>query len=391
MKTTVTSLVLFGASFAFASHLVDLTPPEPLPLGGYTERKGAKFVSGPERQYALVSRVGGRIVVNLEMLTVPESLCEAVQQRVGKPVLLVATHTHCAPDSQMLNRRMTLSIPGIANFSKKWFDWYVDRITVAAKLAVNDPEPSNLKWGQVSLPLARSRRRHSVPDNTLTMIDGDWKARIYGAHPTLFDEKELRLQGDWPGVLIRHDFQAFTGAIGAASPIPPIPLATPDQQVAAFGQAVLGAVPSRWNNVDSPAKWCDIPIELPKPTPHPNFARDNGIPEPLAQSVVARFAPESAKLSLLALGGLLVIFVPGEPTAELSRAWDALAKRSGFRAAATISHAGGWIGYLLSPKDYNAGGYEANLSLWGPEIQTNMNRAVAQGLKQLTLNQRSIR
>ncbi len=32
-----------------------------------------------------------------------------------------------------------------------------------------------------------------------------------------------------------------------------------------------------------------------------------------------------------------------------------------------LSHCNGWMGYILDPKDYDSGGYEATLSFYGRE------------------------
>ena len=102
---------------------VSITPPEPLPLGGYTQRGGAVFQPGGDDLFArtvvLRQRSETIAVTSVEMLTVPESLYREVKERLpaGVKLFLAATHTHSAPDSQMLNERMTIPVPGIATAS----------------------------------------------------------------------------------------------------------------------------------------------------------------------------------------------------------------------------------------------------------------------------------
>jgi neutral ceramidase len=124
------------------SYAVDITPPEPLPLGGYTARGSqlAQVVPGSLWASTIVFSDEDTTValVSAEMLTIPESLVQAVQDRLPKGInlFLSATHTHNAPDSQMLNRQMTFQIPGLAKFNEKWLTWYADRLAFGIKVAL---------------------------------------------------------------------------------------------------------------------------------------------------------------------------------------------------------------------------------------------------------------
>src|SRR5690349_4351275 len=102
MLTAFAALALAPSLF-LQKATVDITPTEPLPLGGYTERGSKRFEPGgdPLHAYALVLRHDSTRIalVSAEMLTVPESLCREVRQRIPSDIhlFLTATHTHCAP------------------------------------------------------------------------------------------------------------------------------------------------------------------------------------------------------------------------------------------------------------------------------------------------------
>lgn len=72
-----------------------------------------------------------------------------------------------------------------------------------------------------------------------------------------------------------------------------------------------------------------------------------------------------ATISALRLGDYLVATLPGEPTVMLA---DLLRSKSPVAADKTIlvGYAQGHDGYLLTPEDWLAGGYEASINLWGP-------------------------
>lgn len=354
----------------FGSGQVDITPPEPLPLGGYTARNGAAFEPGGEPLFARARTIGDVALVSVEMLTVPESLVAAVRAKSGEQKLfMVATHTHCAPDSQMLNDRMTLQIPGIASFRRRWLEWYSDRIVEAIRQArASQTRPiSMFDIRQVSLPYARSRRPLGVPDNWATKVDvrfedggAETLLTVFAAHPTLYDASERKLRGDWPGqYMTRSGGLVFTGAIGDVSPVPEVP--------SSFARAI-------WRGLDcvlakplSPTiSFSTHPIELAKPVPHPTFASTNGLSDSLANSIVAKFAPSEASITGLQIDDFLLVGVPGEPTSELGRSIRQFGHKKGLKVA-VASHVNGWIGYILSAADYARGGYEAQLSMHGPE------------------------
>lgn len=369
---------------------ISLVPPEPLALGGYTERQDAKFQPGGEdlmfRMREL--RQGDRrlLIGVAEMLTMPESLVREVRRRVvtdptaplgtqtNPDLLLVATHTHCAPDSQMLNDRMTFRIPGIAGFNRRWLAWYADRMAEGiAATAATAPGSSTMTLQQAPAAFNRGRRTGAQPDPLVSRLGIG--LTIYAAHPTIFSQAERTLQGDWPGQLMRKTGDmVVTGAIGDVSPaIDPL---TPQEtalersdRMASDLMAALKSAPSQALSSD----WATarIPITLGAPTPHPEFAKNNSISPEIAQILVGRFAPPQAELFGLRIGRVVIVGVPGEPTAAVARRIAAPFAAQG-QIAIVISHANGWAGYMLEPDDYARGGYEATLAFHGPDLAVRL-------------------
>ncbi len=354
----------------FGEAQVDITPPEALPLGGYTERRSAVFQPGGDRLWARVKTIGDVALISVEMLTCPESLVAMVREKSKTPRLfMVATHTHCAPDSQMLNDRMTLMIPGIAPFRRRWLEWYSDRIAEAVLQARRNQNATLAQFSvqSTSVPLSRSRRPLGVPNNRAWQVSAGEKVlfSVFGAHPTLFGSEERGLRGDWPGeLMVKNGGLAFTGAIGDMSPVP---LAGPSaEQAYAFARLLSNQLAAARGKLAPDFEFVEQSFELAPATPHPEFARANGVTDAIATSVVAKFAPKAATLTGLRFGNFLVIGVPGEPTTELERRVQTLAARRGLRAC-LVSHVNGWIGYILAREDYLRGGYEAQLAMHGPD------------------------
>jgi neutral ceramidase len=390
----LTSVIVDGPVFRTAQ--VDVTPDELLPLGGYTARKDAKMEPEGERLFArtLVVEQGATkiAIVSFEALTVPESLYAAVKDRIpaGVDLFLAATHTHSAPDSQMLNERMTFKVPGIASFNRRWLHWYAQKIatcvTAALSAAPIDADSAKLVVAEVSAN--RGRREGARPGKRATFITVDGRPLIthYAAHGTLYDEKRALTSGDWPGAVSNAlGGLVLTGAIGDVSP--DFPTDAPRENLSNMVdklRAGLGGGRVMALFKDRPAlAWTSEKIELDKPIPHPDFNKSFGAAPPLDQVLVSRFAPPEASVFLFKLGDVLIIGIPGEPTSEVGRKIESIATQSGFPHVIVVSHTNGWIGYVLTPEDYDRGGYEATLSFHGRGTATRVIEAAERAIKRL--------
>lgn len=369
--------VLLGLYFAPLSVRLgsaDITPPEPLPLGGYTAR-GGKLCELPgdrlEARTLVLEQGETRIaVVACDLLTIPESLYAAVQKSLpaNTHLFLAATHTHCAPDSQMLNARMDFSLPGIARYNPKWAAWYADRIAASIGKALADHARrfDELLLTRGYRELNRGRRAMALPDRMAYRLLGPRDEPIltwYTAHAVLYGPSENRPRTDYPG-LIRGERGLFLpGAIGDMSPASTG--SSPEEQVSNFAEKFLSGKWSREVLEASPLRWVSVPIGLDPVQNAPEFARQNRIPESFAESIVKRFAPIEGSLSVFRIGKLAVVGVPGEPTANIGRRIRRIGLEMGFDAVLTVSHVNGWLGYLLEPEDFDRGGYEASLDFHG--------------------------
>lgn len=319
-------------------------------------------------------------VVAAEMLTIPESLAAAVRERIapGVRLFLIATHTHSAPDSQMLNARMTFSIPGIASFKTRWLAWYADRIARSVDAASKAARSEVSEWDirEFHVSLNRGRRVGALPDRMATLIafrtPGGEPRNMwlhYAAHAVFWGPERLQTSGDWPGrVSAATGASVLVGAIGDVSPAAEGD--NPDVRIEAFTQAMRDGIARA--DVDraspsAPIRWVEEAIPNAKPVPHPEFARSNRIPDALAQNLVDKFAPPGpSTIVAFRIGKTAFVGVPGEPTSHLGRRIRDFGRNLGFERVLVCSHVDGWIGYILDAQDYARGGYEATLSLFGP-------------------------
>lgn len=378
---------------------VDITPDVPLPLGGYTARGSKLSEPGgePLKARILELETGGKkvAIVACDLLTIPDSLYREVRARIPKDIelMLCATHTHCAPDSQMLNDRMTFSVPGIASFRRQWLDWYANHIARGVNSTIRSlgGHSEFVSCAEFQASLNRGRRRDAVPDESADLLTsrGGNLLFTYSAHPVFFGPERLQTSGDWPGEVSRKlGCPVVVGAIGDVSP--KADGVTPEARIANFArtlqmrmlissQAPLGV----WR-VGEPLRMARETIELPAVTAHPTMGKAYGVPQKMAEAIVQKFAPTSANITALRLGKLAIVGVPGEPTSHLGRAIKAYGLQLGFSRVLVISHVNGWIGYILDRADYDQGGYEATLSFYGREEGEKVVDAARKALRRLT-------
>ena len=374
----------------------DITPDELLPLGGYTARHGEVMTGVGDPLYArgLLLREGNQkvAIVSCDMLTVPESLYREVRARIPKDykLFLAATHTHSAPDSQMLNDRMTFQIPGIASYRPRWLTWYADHIANAV--------PSSPKWETAPwfgglirhVDGSRARRKFGDPDQSSTLVlssTGLMMLTEFAAHATFYTEKENMTRGDWPGLLAsKTSTPVLVGAIGDVSP--KATGSSPAERCEDLTMRLISGTAAYvdfWKAGD-PLAILSQPIDLAPTTPHPTFAKSYGIPESFAKSLVAKYAPIQASVTAVRMGRLAIVGIPGEPTSHLGRQIRDFGRTLGFECVLVISHVNGWMGYILDPKDYDRGGYEATLSFYGREEGGKVVSAAEHALADLAAN-----
>lgn len=380
----------------------DLTPPVPLPLGGYTERRDRLMQPSNDRisARAITFYQGSERValISVELLTVPRSLYLRVANLLpGWRVLLCATHTHSAPDSQMLNDRMTIKIPGIARYDEEWATWYSTRI---AESVLRSDRPKVVQWmrtGSANVNANRSRRQdgsHRTQFTVVQLSDGSTLFTIghFAAHPTVLGPDHNTVSGDWPGEWMRrarpYEKRLFVnGALGDVSPLPPSSAGGPSG-VSSMAHVLSESRVSFRPAISRPQiQAADVEIALPTVSAHPEFATANGIPSVLAQSLVKTFAEPAGSVTGLRIGtaqdGTTLVFVPAEPTDAIGRKLDALCESALPGAAVTVSFANGWLGYGLTPDQYRKGGYEATLSFYGPDASERIILATRNVVEQL--------
>ena len=108
----------------------------------------------------------------------------------------------------------------------------------------------------------------------------------------------------------------------------------------------------------------------------------NKVPEPLAKMLVGRFAEPEAEVTVVTLDGVALIFVPGEPTSGIATLVASRAAQASLFPL-MVGLATNWIGYILTPEDYDEGGYEGSLAFHGRETGLRVVEAASRALDRI--------
>ncbi|GIV08691.1 MAG: hypothetical protein KatS3mg019_0782 [Fimbriimonadales bacterium] len=102
-------------------------------------------------------------------------------------------------------------------------------------------------------------------------------------------------------------------------------------------------------------------VHLPEARPHPVFQESAGreytVPEAMPQHLTKQLMPETAPISLVALGNWLLVGFPSEPISSLGLQARELGRTAGYAYVAPVALVNDWIGYILTHHEYLMGGY----------------------------------
>jgi neutral ceramidase len=178
------------AKFLAGAEKVDITPPPCYPTGGHGPA-GAVAKAYWNRLYARVfyfddGRGNHVVLASADLFALPAGLHAAVARRVSREglsiapqeIVLAATHTHHGPGnytSEKVYNQHGSTYPG---FDRRLFDFLVERIATAIKLAAGKARPANLVFksgradqldGKTVPPFVRNR----IPETVMLKPDRD--------------------------------------------------------------------------------------------------------------------------------------------------------------------------------------------------------------------------
>ena len=385
---------------------IDLTPPLEwgVSLGGYGERMNRPATGIHDRIHAksIVLRKGDKrfALVTLDVLALPPAVKTKVVEALspegwdGSQILLLPSHSHTSLDLGTLDPRNTLGVPQIRIFDARLLDHVVKKLLTVIHDASRTVEPVAVGTGSAQVP-GRARRRRpgepvTDPELTVKRIDrvGGKPLAIlvnWTAHPTFFGPEHMEFSAGWPGYLQR-ELEAwieggitalyFNGAQGDQAPVGPVKGGTAHEQVEAYGREIAIQALAIYRRIElAPAARLDFArstLRLPSPRAHPDFMKtggaEYGLDEKKMKTLLEAMTSRETEVGVLLLGDLLIAGVPGELECGLGLQLKKALRGGGALHPVIGGLANEWVSYMLSPEEYERGGYEASVSFYGPDL-----------------------
>lgn len=352
-----------------------LAVPLPATVAGYgVPRAVVRTVAFPVKARALFLEAGGvRLgLVSLDVLLGDEGLDAAIQKATRTLNLsdtwVAVTHTHSGPGGYASNPVAQVAGTGLLRGAAR------DAVVQAAAGALLDAyaarRPVSLRFAEGTVPaLVGAREPPQDVDARLSRLVFEGQTGpvaqllVFACHPTLVPRPPDGLDADWPGRLAEVEAErghgvtlVLQGAVGNVSP------ALPEAMAGRLGRFV-----------EELASATDALVPLPVPSalavahvqvrvPGPDARRLVPWPlVPLADNVLCAAAPAEASVGLLRVGPLVLLGVPGEPSAAAARVLETAAG-----AGRTVSLVNGYLGYVETREHLAHGEGEAGRQLLAP-------------------------
>jgi len=387
----------------------------PVALGGYGDREGrpATGVRDPIEARALWLTLGDRplVLVSCDLCFFPSGLKDRLRAALAREdltlapaeLLLVATHTHAGPEPMAMHAGNTFGNPRLG-VRDEVLDQALVRGVVEAVRQSRAVMPAEVSLVRVSAEGLIANRRGGACRNEDAWIlrfrrpAGELLAVVWGwaAHPTLLGPDAMELSGGWPGAVSRRLERAMAEGGEAAALF--VNGAQGDQRPqGAAGQdgweRVTDYADKVWDRIRPALRadagpgvgpWEATPvlvvrhgrIELPVRRAHPSFlaiaGQEYGVEPAQAAAMIETLFPTRCEIGWYQIGQLGLVAVCGEALCAVGRDLCAAAAAPGVRLAAVAGLANEYIGYVLPPAEYEAGGYEATASFYGPGLAAVM-------------------
>ncbi len=371
MKRALAGLLLLGCSstpesetaeFWAGAAAVELTPAKDVPLGGYGDRLGKPMTGVHDPVYAKVlwleTRETRLCLVTADLIGSSLEIRDRIRPE-GASLVLAATHNHSGPGA--LARDFWQVAMG--RFDPEFHAEVARRLSRAVEEARASRRPARLAFARGAEPaLCRNRRDKdgpADPEVNVLLVADELSRPIavlanYAAHATVLPERNFLLSGDWPGSFQRALERRLGGVAllsqGASGDSAPRPPAGRDdfERAEAMGEALARRVEDIVRGIEKTTgqatiRYVERGVDLPNPT----------LP----------LAPRKSVLGLLEINGVRMFCFPGETAAELG-----LELKKRFPGSWVLGLANDHLGYFLPEEEYRKGGYERDVSFYGPRM-----------------------
>jgi hypothetical protein len=403
------ALLACQSAFAFEAGWakVPITPPFTTPLAGFVKRfsKPSTGVHDPLFARAIVVNGDGKkiAIVGADLLLINPELRDEIDRRLSSlrlsSLLLYATHTHSGIGGYWDN--LITETLGMGWYEQRIFDFLVERLVTAVRQAHDNMMPA--KVGSASavyqgLAVNRRHRDATVASEIRVLRFDDRLGRPraaivnFAAHPTVLGPENRRVSADYPGVVSTELEKRFAVALfapGAGADLSPRRIRQGDMYASAhaYGAKLAGLAADLLDRAHTTERGAvasrSIEITLPQATLAGLAGRSLAF---FLDPIFRRFFPAKTRLQAIGLNNEVLTGWPGEVGSELQQA---LNHESGTAHKANrwiFSQANDHIGYIQTEREYMRGGYESELSFYGPSLGSELLKHMLDTVQKLSEN-----
>ncbi|MFH1739790.1 MAG: neutral/alkaline non-lysosomal ceramidase N-terminal domain-containing protein [bacterium] len=400
-----------------------IVPPFPTQMGGFGDRT-ATFTGTHDdifvRALVLDDDLTQLVLIGSDLMAVDAKLVQRVRNQIEKAtgipphhIMISATHSHSAPSYYQLERQAETELP--------LEDFLVERFVEAALEAYNRRVPARLGFHAGELTGASRNRQQGneeVIDTQVGVLRVEEQegreiiAILYNftAHPVILGAENLLLSGEYPGTASRAIEQLMGGIAiftqGATGDVTIHRSGDPFLEIKRVGRLLAGEVIKSAEFVRNKSEQVPIgalskTLQLPpKDLPSLDDAKrsldearatldraEKGEASPeilweLNQKVRFLSAtldqardleegtldqPESyeVEVQVLRIGDLIIVALPGEVFVEYALEMRSRVRQMTGMDMCFVGFANGYIGYVVTPRGMETGGYEASVTRLG--------------------------
>lgn len=372
---------------------VDMTPPQGVPVAGYSARNPKANIGAldPIQAKALTLDNGHQdvTIVTGDFLLPMPALVHEVVRRTGlerRQIYFSATHTHSGPGGYA---RGFFAESALGEYDQAQFDRMAAALAKAVMESRAALSPVTVQAYQARLDAALARQlvadqfTHGPGHDTLNVLQmrdqaGGLVATLvtFGTHPTFLGKHNRKVSGDYPTRVqqilqsrLGGEVMFAVGAVGGNNPAPGSNQATDElaleirqmtEMAKLLSRVVLAvlepagtddldsavSIVARWSGDTAPISSLAVPVELPTPTYH--------ISERLRLSpffVNWLFHDGDTEISALRIGDALFVGYPADFSGELAGDIEKWSLAHG-KLAWVTGFSGDYIGYVMPHQRY---------------------------------------
>jgi len=421
--------VASAQEFTAGAAKVSIVPPFPTHMGGFGDRMET-FERAEDELYAraLALHDGEQavIIIGSDLMAIDRQLVQRartiITDKTGVPashIMISCVHNHSAPSYYQKARKGITELPLedflVEHFAEAGISAYDNRV----------PASAGFKYGEI-IGATRNRQQNNedVVDTTVGVlrIEERESREVIGllynftGHPVILGSRNLKLSGEFPGWASRTIEEVLGGVAvftqGACGDITVHRQGDPWSEIQRLGRLIAGEViktaefirPSEEVSVDAASTLLALP-----PKPIPPLTESEGLlaaAEASYENAVKADAPDQlqrqlrqqvdlqsanvrqakliadgelvqptsydAEVQVMRIGDLVAVAVPGELFVEYALELRARIKQTYDYPLVLVGYANHYLGYIVTPRAMQTGGYEAAVARVGPESGREM-------------------